>query len=181
MRERERERECVCVCMCLGNAQTQFGVHVVDNLEQSFHKPLVSCRFPCAHASLKVQVCGWSGPKIPVQLHVKKLRNWCPQKAWFLVARRGKKTTTTEACWASSCVSCSTSRGGPRPPSVGAGATKWPDTPNEEAQASSHFKSHLKWSNTQQGSEWYFQGVSDHFWSDIKCGDIGRLTVSGPI
>ncbi len=34
-----------------------------------------------------------------------------------------------------------------------------PATPNEEARVSVHLKSNLKWQNTQQGSEWPFQGV----------------------
>ncbi len=47
------------------------------------------------------------------------------------------------------------------------GATKWLGTPNEEARVYDHFKSHLKWPNTQQGSEWHFQGVSGHFMLDL--------------
>ncbi len=38
------------------------------------------------------------------------------------------------------------------------GVTRWGDTPNEEARVPGHLKSHLKWPNTLQGSEWHFQG-----------------------
>ncbi len=42
-------------------------------------------------------------------------------------------------------------------------------TPCEEARVSGHFKSHLKWPNTQQ--EWYFQGMSGNFRLDLKRPD----------
>ncbi len=42
-------------------------------------------------------------------------------------------------------------------PALCSGVTKWPDTPNE-ARVSGHFKSHLKWPNTQEGSELHSQG-----------------------
>ena len=76
--------------------------------------------------------------------------------------------------------------------------TKWPDTPNEEARVSGHFKSVLhemaKHSTRLQvvfsggGGVWPFQvkpktrrhRVFGHFRSNLKPGDTGCLAISGP-